>query len=177
MLSFSSPRALTHAVVLALAAAGATHAQTPASVDPQRLVALLPSAWSGVKCGKPEAERTTMAVSESSASFHCKGTPESGHSQFEASLTVKDLGATGSKYYAQAARYLREDTASDSTHVVKLADGRRAEYVAYTKDSMSIDTYIAPRLVARASCINSTEVECKTALERFDFKKLEAFQP
>lgn len=153
----------------------AQDAELPAA--PAKLAMGLPTAaWGDVTRLAPVLESQTTPFKRSQAKVTFEG-PRRSKEPFMAIFSITDEGAYNARMYAYGANWLKEDVKSDSQHSVKLPGGRRALYTNFTVDSMEFETFVANRLVVRTHCINSDEVQCLAAFQKFDFKAIEALKP
>lgn len=161
------------AIMVALAMSAESHANPAEPVDPARLLALLPPAWTGFTAKPFEVGRKTVPSKNSSASMHYRG-PGGGA---EYIIRLSDEGAYNAKMYRDyGADYLKQDVKND-TQKTLVRNGRRFLLTSLSKNSMGLDTFVADRLVLNLHCINTSEAQCVEALGRIDFAALDKFKP
>lgn len=143
-------------------------------IDPARLKALLPAAWSGVERRNVEAERKNMGGFKSStAEAHYKA---SGSGRLELVVRLGDEGASGAGMYAYGADYLKKDVKNE-TQKSLVQGGRRFLLTSTTAKSMLIETQVAGRWMVNVNCIEATEAQCVDALGKVDYAALEKLKP
>ena len=163
--------ALSLASLVLVQAARADPAQP---IDPERLKALLPAAWSGVERRNVEAERKNMGGFKSStAEAHYKA---SGSGRLELVVRLGDEGASGAGMYAYGADYLKKDVKNE-TQKSLVQGGRRFLLTSTTAKSMIIETQVAGRWMVNVNCIEATEAQCIDALGKVDYAALEKLKP
>lgn len=143
-------------------------------IDPERLKALLPAAWSGVERRNVEAERSNMGGFKSStAQAHYKS---GGPGRLELVIRLGDEGASSAGMYAYGADYLKKDVKNE-TQKSLVQGGRRFLLTSTTAKSMIIETQVAGRWMVNVNCIEATEAQCVDVLGKVDFAALEKLKP
>jgi hypothetical protein len=169
-MSITRTCALSLASLLCLQSAWADPAQP---VDPERLKALLPAAWSGMERRNVEAERQNMGGFKSSTA---QARYKASASRLELVVRLGDEGASSAGMYAYGADYLKKDVKNE-TQKSLTQGGRRFLYTSTTAKSMLIETQVAGRWMVNVSCMEATEAQCVDALSKVDYAALEKLKP
>lgn len=163
---------LTIAAVSLALACGTAQAQNADPYAPDAMATALPAAWDGADRKPVElTKRKSYGAEFATVSSHYK----SGFGKspiFELVLRIADMGPEGGKMYRDyGADYLKKDVSSETEKSVTVK-GRKGLRTTTSRESMSIVSYVEPRILVEASCIKADEATCLKALERVDFERL-----
>jgi hypothetical protein len=170
-------RAAAAASLLALAASATVSYAQSSPHPPETMATALPAAWDGADRKPVQVEkRKSYGAEYATVSSHYRsGIGKSP--AFELVLRITDMGPEGGKMYRDyGADYLKTNVASETEKSVTVA-GRRGLRTTTSKDSLTIVTFVEPRILVEASCIKADETTCLKALERVDLARLAKLAP
>lgn len=153
----------------------AAHANPDLAIDPERLKALLPAAWTGVERRNVEVRRNVAGQKNSVAEAYYKGAGSGG--QLELVFRLSDPGAYAAKMYKDyGADYLKGEVKND-TQKTLVINGRRLLLTQATASSFNIQTQVGGRWSVELNCIRASEAQCVDILAKMDWAKLEQLKP
>lgn len=164
------------AVATLISLSASALAQSP-PYPPEAMATALPAAWDSSDRKPVEVvKRKAYGAEYAMVSSHYK----SGFGKspvFELVLRITDMGPENSKLYRDyGADYLKKDISSENQKSLTVA-GRRSLRTTTSAKSLSIVTYVEPRILVEASCIDADEATCLRSLERVDFARLAKLAP